>query len=122
MEAQNTPPMPDFLSSQTPSAAAAAGQPPVHAEFISLPSRGGDSVCGLSRSWWYLADKNGLIQLVRIRQRGAKRGRVLLPVDQAIALVRKLGAQAAADITVAANAARVTRAIGNSGAAPSHDE
>ena len=94
----------------------------VRPAYISLPSRGGDVVCNLSRSWWYAVESDGLIQLVRIRQRGAKRGRVLLPVDQAIALVRKLGAQAAADITIAAKADHVARAIGMSGAAPSRFE
>ena len=70
----------------------------VRPEFVTLPSRGGDAVCNLSRSWWYAAEADGLIRLVRLRKKGGLRGRVLLPVDKAVALIENLGAQAAADI------------------------
>ncbi|HKB89650.1 MAG TPA: hypothetical protein VKC60_03920 [Opitutaceae bacterium] len=64
-----------------------------HPEFVPLPSVGGDPVCRLSRSFWYAAEKKGLINLTRVRLPGRMRGRVLLPVPQAIALVQKLGNQ-----------------------------
>jgi hypothetical protein len=63
-----------------------------------LPARGGDPVVGLSRSFWYSAERDGLIRLVRIRRRGVSRGRTLLPVDAAVALIRRLDAERS-DIT-----------------------
>lgn len=68
-----------------------ASSQPMRPEFVPLPTRGGDSVCGLSRSWWYGAERQGRIRLARPRLRGKMRGRVLLPVTDAIALVRSLG-------------------------------
>lgn len=63
----------------------------VQPAFVALPARGGDPVCGLSRSWWYGAERAGLIRLARIRAPGNVRaGRVLLPVDRAVSLVQKL--------------------------------
>jgi len=64
-----------------------------HPEFVSLPSRGGDPVCGLSRSFWYSCEQDGLILLRRIRRPGQIRGRVLLPVSEAVSLVNRLGRQ-----------------------------
>ena len=58
--------------------------------FVSLKSAGGDPVTGMSRSWWYGAEKDGLIKLTRIRRDGRVKARVLLPVPQAIALIRRL--------------------------------
>lgn len=60
-------------------------------EFVPLPALGGDPVCGLSRSWWYAAERDGLIRLIRLRRNGNIRGRTLLPVMKAVALVLKLG-------------------------------
>lgn len=60
-------------------------------EFVPLPLVGGDAVCGLSRSWWYSAESKGLIKLTRVRLPGRQRGRVLLPVPQALALLEKIG-------------------------------
>ena len=59
-------------------------------EFVPLPPIGGDPVCGLSRSFWYSLEAKGLISLVRIRKPGQVRGRVLLPIPQAVALLQKL--------------------------------
>lgn len=66
-----------------------------HPEFVTLKPVGGDPVCGMSRSFWYSAEKKGLIQLNRVRLPGRQRGRVLLPVPQAVALLRRLGSRAA---------------------------
>lgn len=60
-------------------------------EFVPLPPIGGDCVTHLSRSFWYGVEKAGLISLTRVRLPGRQRGRVLLPVPQALALIRKLG-------------------------------
>ena len=60
-------------------------------EFVALPGRGGDPICGLSRSWWYGAERAGQIRLVRLRKPGQTRGRVLLPVREAIAVVQRIG-------------------------------
>jgi hypothetical protein len=65
-------------------------------EFIPLPARGGDPVCNLSRSFWLDAEARGMIRLVRLRKPGRVRGRTLLPVADAIAFVRKLGAGSSA--------------------------
>ena len=46
-------------------------------EFTNLPARGGDAVCGLSRSFWYSAEREGLITLVRTRRPGQVRGRAV---------------------------------------------
>ena len=59
-------------------------------EFVTLKPSGGDPVTGLSRSWWYNAEKQGLIKLARVRNPGRVKARVLLPVAAAIALVHKL--------------------------------
>ena len=59
-------------------------------EFVTLKSAGGDPVTGMSRSWWYSAERDGLINLVRIRRPGMIKARVLLPVPQALELVRRL--------------------------------
>ena len=61
-------------------------------EYVALPVRGGDPVCGLSRSWWYGAERDGRIKLTRLRQPGCTRGRVLLPVRAALALIEKMSA------------------------------
>ena len=60
------------------------------AHDCTLPARGGDPICGMSRSWWYGAGAAGFITLTRVRLPGKKHGRVLLPVAQALAGVEKL--------------------------------
>lgn len=64
-------------------------------EFCPLPPLGGDPVCHLSRSWWYAAESKGLIKLTRVRLPGRMRGRVLLPVPQALELIRRLASEKA---------------------------
>lgn len=79
----------------TPTSAAVASTASVsRPEFFSLPTKGGDPICGLSRSFWLDSEARGLIRLVRLRKPGRVRGRVLVPVADAIAFVRKLGAGA----------------------------
>lgn len=85
----------------TPSVANSSGR-----EFIPLPPVGGDPVCGLSRSYWYSLEREGLIALIRVRKPGQLRGRVLLPIPQAIAALRKLNAGKA---VIAAGPGRPTK-------------
>ena len=59
-------------------------------EFVPLPNKGGDPICGLSRSFWYNLESHGEIKLVRIRKAGQLRGRLLLPVPQALATIKRL--------------------------------
>lgn len=59
-------------------------------EFVPIPNTGGDAVTGLSRSYWYGLESQGLIKLVRIRRPGTIKARVLLPVAEAVALIRRL--------------------------------
>ena len=59
-------------------------------EFVTIPATGGDKITNLSRSFWYDAERRGLIRLVRVRKPGTTKPRVLLPVAEAIAVVRKL--------------------------------
>lgn len=80
----------------TPTSAAVATTASVQrAEFFTLPVKGGDPVCGLSRSFWLDCEARGLIRLIRLRKPGRIRGRVLIPTADAIAFVRELGTSSA---------------------------
>lgn len=61
-------------------------------EFFRLPSRGGDPHFGLTRPWYYAAEKRGDIRLTRIRERGKLRGVTLIPYDAIAAYIRAQGA------------------------------
>lgn len=63
--------------------------------FTAIPSRGGDAICGLSRSTWLRLERDGMIRLARVRRPGSTRHRLLLPVDSAVAAVERLAAMAA---------------------------
>jgi hypothetical protein len=67
-------------------AALSASQRP---EFYRLPKRGGDPYFNLTRSWYYQAEKHGLLTLVRLRQRGRRRGVTLVSFNQIAALIHK---------------------------------
>lgn len=58
-------------------------------EFFRLPKFGGDPYFGLARSYYYECEKNGYFRLVRIRERGKRRGVTLVPYDAVAAFVRK---------------------------------
>lgn len=62
-------------------------------ETFRLPIKGGDPYFGLTRGWYYAAEKDGLIRLVRLRKRGNRRGVTLVPYDDVAALIAaaKLG-------------------------------
>jgi hypothetical protein len=61
---------------------------PAKPEFYRLPTRGGDPFFGLTRSWYYQAEKRGDIKLVRIRERGKLRGVTLIEYDSTAAYIR----------------------------------
>lgn len=55
---------------------------PLTPEYFSLPKSGGDPWFNCTRSWYYAAEKAGLIRLVRIKQRGRIRGITRVPYDE----------------------------------------
>ncbi len=59
-------------------------------ELLPIPPKGPDRIFGLSRSWWYGAERDGIIQLVRLRRPGNIRGRVLIPVERARVALEKM--------------------------------
>lgn len=63
-------------------------------EWFRLPSRGPDPHFGLTRPWYYAAEKRGDIRLVRIRERGKLRGITLVPYDAIAAFIRGQGRSA----------------------------
>lgn len=48
-------------------------------EFFRLPARGIDPHFGLSRSFYYQAERDGHFKMVRLRRPGSLRGVVLVP-------------------------------------------
>ena len=87
------------IMSETTSQPVAESKPAATSpEFIPLPAcaRGKDTVFGLSRSFWFRAEKQGLIQFTRLRLPGRQRGRVLIPVERARDMIRTLGEKSAA--------------------------
>jgi hypothetical protein len=59
-------------------------------EFVPLPSRKGDEVFSLSRSFWYSIEKQGFNVLVHLRRPGNIRGRVMLNVRRAFVALERL--------------------------------
>ena len=64
-------------------------------EFYRLPPTGPDPFFGLTRAWYYAAEKRGDIRLVRLRERGKLRGVTLVSFDAIGAYVRGQVAQVA---------------------------
>ena len=58
-------------------------------EFLRLPTRGADSIFGLTRSTWYNLEKRGVIRLRRLRSPGNVRGITLIPVEEARRAIEK---------------------------------
>jgi hypothetical protein len=42
---------------------------------------------GLSRSWFYSAEENGRIKLIRLREKGKTRGTTLVPTEDVLGLI-----------------------------------
>lgn len=73
----------------TPMHGAAPQAHPSHPEFFRLPGpRQRDPYFGLSRAWYYSAERDGRLALVRLRQRGKLRGVTLIPFGAVAALIR----------------------------------
>lgn len=64
-------------------------------ELLPIPNKGPDRVFGLSRSWYYNAERQGLIQLVRLRLPGNVRGRVMINIERTRMALDKLANAAA---------------------------
>ena len=58
-------------------------------EFYALPKIGGDLYFNLTRSWYYAAEKAGLLKLVRIRHRGKLRGVTRVAYDDVAKLFQE---------------------------------
>lgn len=57
-------------------------------ETFRLPRTGPDPFFGLTRSWYYNAEKEGVLRLIRLRQRGRQRGVTLVPYDDVAAFIQ----------------------------------
>lgn len=57
--------------------------------FIRIPSKGYDSLFGLSRSWFYAAEREGILRLRRIALPGKTRGVVLVSIAEVEALIER---------------------------------
>ena len=61
-----------------------------HPETFRLPKkRGGDPFFGISRSFYYVGEQRGYWRLIRLRERGKRRGVTLVPFAEVAAFVRK---------------------------------
>jgi hypothetical protein len=66
--------------------------PPTRPEAFRLPRPGcGDPYWGLSRSWYYNAEKLGWLKLIRICSEGRRRGVTLVPYRAVEAFIAKQG-------------------------------
>jgi hypothetical protein len=48
-----------------------------------------DPYFGLSRAWFYSAEADGRIRLIRLREKGKSRGTTLVPTEEIIKLIDK---------------------------------
>ena len=77
------------LLTNTPLQAAPSQAQPSHPECFRLPRASQrDPYFGLSRSWFYSAERDGRLAMIRLRQRGKLRGVTLVPYDAVAALIR----------------------------------
>ena len=54
-----------------------------------LPTRGKDPYFGLSRPWFYQAEKAGLLSMIRLLTKGQTRGVTLVKTADVLALLEK---------------------------------
>ena len=47
-----------------------------------------DPIFGLSRSWYYSAESNGRLNLIRLRNKGKNRGATLVSTEQILSLIQ----------------------------------
>lgn len=60
---------------------------PIEPVTFRLPACGGDPYFGLTKSYYYQLEGRGLIELLRLRGKGKKRGVTLVPFQTVKALV-----------------------------------
>jgi len=68
---------------------------PVRPETYRLPTKGGDRFFGFSRSWYCTGEARGYFKLIRIRDRGKKRGVVLARYADILAFVNRAASEQA---------------------------
>jgi len=66
----------------------ATSSTPERPEFFRLPKSGGDPYFGFGRSFYYTGEARGYWRLVRIRERGKRRGITLVNYDAVSTFVR----------------------------------
>src|SRR5262249_792834 len=66
----------------------AASSAPQRPEFFRLPKSGGDPHFGFGRSFYYTGEARGYWRLVRIRERGKRRGITLVDYNAVDRFVR----------------------------------
>jgi hypothetical protein len=76
--------------------------PVVRPETYRLPTKGGDPFFGFSRSWYYGAESRGCFKLIRIRDRGKKRGVVLARYTDILGFVNRAASEQAEPQSAAA--------------------
>lgn len=54
-----------------------------------LPTRGHDPYFGLGRSWFYAAERAGLLSMIRLRTKGQTRGVTLVKTADVLALLER---------------------------------
>ena len=77
----------------TPVASKELSVRPDRPDTYRIPIKGGDPYFGLTRSWYYSAEQDGRLRLIRVRKRGKQRGVTLVPYDDVAAIIAaaKLG-------------------------------
>ncbi len=60
-----------------------------HPVTFRLPSKGTDPYFGLTRSFYYAAESQGLLSLIRLRSKGKRRGVTLVRAADVLALIEE---------------------------------
>ena len=60
-----------------------------HPVTFRLPSKGTDPYFGLTRSFYYAAESQGLLNLIRLRSKGKRRGVTLVRATDVLALIEE---------------------------------
>ena len=67
----------------------ASGSQPQQPVTFRLPKTGGDPFFGLTRPFYYQAEKRGWLKLIRLRETGKRRGVTLVPYEAIAGFIRK---------------------------------
>jgi hypothetical protein len=71
--------------------------PQIEPVTFRLPPKGVDPHFGFTRSWYYQAEVEGRLELIRMRSRGKNRGVTLVPYAAVKALIEQEKFQAVAE-------------------------